>query len=90
MQTFALVAKKDLIKMFELQLGAEFFYRADLSQAQFITLLAELPSTNNSDILRRKHFFFLLKSDRHKKGKKTNKQKKKPKKTEHNNKAPGH
>ena len=30
MQTFALVAEKDLIKMFELQLGAEFFYRADL------------------------------------------------------------
>ena len=85
MQTFALVAKKDLIKMFELQLGAEFFLpRRFMSQAQFITLLAELPSTNNRDILRRKYFFFLLKSDRHKKGKK------KPKKTEYNNKAPGH
>lgn len=75
--------------MFELLLGTEFFYRADLSQAQIITLLAELPSTNNRDILRRRYFFFLLKSDRHKKGKiQTNKQKKKtPKKTEYNNKA---
>ena len=67
--------------MFELLLGTEFFYRADLSQAQIITLLAELPSTNNRDILRRRYFFFLLKSDRHKKGKiQTNKQKKKPRK----------
>ena len=57
--------------MFELQLGTEFFLpRRFMSQAQFITLLAELPSTNNRDILRRKYFFFLLKSDRHKKGKK--------------------
>ena len=46
-----------------------------MSQAQFITLLAELPSTNNRDILRRKYFFFLLKSDRHKKGKKKNRKK---------------
>ena len=76
--------------MFELQLGTEFFLpRRFMSQAQIKTLLAELPSTNNGDILRRKYFFFLLKCDRHKKGKKqTNK--KKPKKTEYNNKAPGH
>ena len=63
--------------MFALQLGTKFFLpRRFMSQAQIITLLAELPSTNNRDILRRKYFFFLLKSDRHKKGKKqTNKRK---------------
>ena len=62
--------------MFALQLGTKFFLpRRFMSQAQIITLLAELPSTNNRDILRRKYFFFLLKSDRHKKGK--NKQTKK-------------
>ena len=74
--------------MFELLLGTEFFLpRRFMSQAQFITLLAELPSTNNSDILRRKYFFFLLKSDRHKKGKKQTNKRKTRKKTEYNNKA---
>ena len=69
--------------MFELQLGTEFFLpRRFMSQAQIITLLAELPSTNNRDILRRKYFFFLLKSDRHKKGKKqTNKKNRKKQNT---------
>ena len=57
--------------MFELQLGTDFFLpRRFMSQAQIITLLVELPSTKNRDILRRIYFFFLLKSDRHKKGKK--------------------
>ena len=77
--------------MFELQLGTEFFYRADLCRKRkskhcWLNCHPQTIEIFCAD----KYFFFLLKSDRHKKGKKQTNKKKNPKKTEHNNKAPGH
>ena len=63
--------------MFELQLGTEFFYRADLCRKRkskhcWLNCHPQTIEIFCAD----KYFFFLLKSDRHKKGKKqTNKKK---------------
>ena len=81
MQTFALVAKKDLIKMFELQLGTEFFLPRRFVASANHNITGWIAIHKQQRYFAQEIFFFLLKSDRHKKGKKqTNKKKKTRKK----------
>ena len=90
MQIFALVAKKDLIKMFELQLGTEFFYRADLCRkrkSKHYWLNCHPQTIEISYAENIFSFSWNLIGTKKEKNKQT---KKTPKKTEYNNKAPGH
>ena len=81
MQTFALVAKKDLIKMFELQLGAEFFFTAQIYVASAVHNIAGWVAIHKQQWYFAQEIFFLsLEIWSAQKRKKTNKQKKNPKK----------